>query len=181
MTITPQDAEHALKDIAHVTDRSSILQGYRAAGPMLILWGLVWFIVNVCCDRWPHLAGRLWMAGDLVGIVGSIYIGTRITGAQRMQWRYLATLFVAIGSAVAAAVLLKVQSTELVTAFFTLVVGSIYMAWGVWRGARIFGLGAVIVMVSMLVGLTQPPHFYLWMAVNGGGALILAGLWLRRA
>ena len=181
LTITPQDAEHALKDAAQVTDRSSILQGYRASSPMLILWGLVWFTVNVCCDRWPHLAGPIWMFGDLVGIIGSIYIGSRLKGAHRMQWRDLATILVAMGSATAAATLLRIQSTELLTAFFTLVVGGIYMAWGVWSGARIFALGAVVISVSMVVGLTQPPHFYLWMAVNGGGALVLAGLWLRKA
>jgi len=28
--------------------------------------------------------------------------------------------------------------------------------------------------------LTLSAHFNLWMAVVGGGALILAGLWLRR-
>jgi hypothetical protein len=181
MTITPQDAEQALKDIAQVTDRTSILQGYRAASPILILWGLVWFIVNVCCDRWPDLAGLIWMFGDAVGVIGSIFIGYRSKGANRMQWRDLATLFVIMGSAAAVATLVRIQSVELMTAFLSLLVGSIYMAWGVWRGARIFALGAVIVMVSMIVGLMQPPHFYLWMAVNGGGALILAGLWLRRS
>jgi hypothetical protein len=29
--------------------------------------------------------------------------------------------------------------------------------------------------------VTLASHFYLWMAVVGGGALVLAGLWLRRA
>jgi len=181
MTITPQDAARALKEVEQVADRSSTLMGYRAAGPSLILWGCVWFLVNLCCDRWPHMAGLFWTFGDAIGFAGSFLLIPRTQGVGRISWRSFATLIVAMVSAAASATLLQIRSAETLTAFFTLLVGSVYMIWGCWRGVRIFGLGVMIVVISMVVGLSHPPHFYVWMAVNGGGALILAGFWLRRA
>ncbi|HEY5411056.1 MAG TPA: hypothetical protein VIJ94_10060 [Caulobacteraceae bacterium] len=180
MTVSPQDAARALKDVEQVAGRSSALRNYRAATPALILWGLVWIVVSVCCDRWPQHAGLLWGAGDLVGIVGTTVIGVRFTGSRPGRWRDLATAGVAIATAMAAVNLLQIRSVETLTALVALGVGGAYMAWGVWRGARFFVLGLIIAVVSLAAGLLHPPHFYLWIAGAGGGALILGGLWLRR-
>jgi hypothetical protein len=180
MTVTPQDAARALKDVEQVAGRSSTLRNYRAASPTLILWGLVWIVVNVCCDRWPEQAGLLWAVGDLCGFGGSAVIGFRLAGRERQNWRGLATLALAMATAAAAVFLLHVRSVAAVTALISLVVGGAYMVWGVWRGLRLFALGLFIAAVSLGAGLMQPPHFYLWMAGAAGGALILGGLWLRR-
>ncbi len=181
MSLSPQDAARALKDVEQVAGRSSTLRGYRVASPALILWGLVWIVASLCCERWPQRAGAFWLVGDLAGMAGSALIGLRLARVRRGDWRGLATQAVAVVTATAAAGLLQVRAVETLTAFFCLLVGGAYMAWGVWRGARFFALGLIIAAVSLAAGLLHPPHFYLWMAGVGGGALILGGLWLRRA
>lgn len=181
MTITPQEAARALKEVEDVADRSLTLKAYRAASPALILWGCVWFVVNLCCDRWPQSAGAFWLVGDTVGILGSVILGAGDKAARRVQWRSLATVLVALACAAAVAAMAQIRSTETLTAFYSLLVGGAYMIWGVWRGVRIFTLGLMVVMISMFAGLAHPPHAHLLLAVNGGGALILAGLWFRRA
>jgi len=180
MNVTPQDAARALKDVDQVAGRSSTLRAYRAASPVFILWGLVWAVVNLCCDQWPGQAGGLWTAGDLVGFAGSIVIGSRMAGPERLNWRGVVTAAVVMAAAAAVVVLLRIRAVETLTALICLVVGAVYMVWGVWHGARIFILGLIIAGVSLAAGLLHPPHFYLWMAGAGGGALIVGGLWLRR-
>jgi len=181
VTVTPQDAARALKEVDQVSSRSSTLRRYRAASPTLILWGVVWIVVNLCCDRWPRQAGPLWGAGDLAGFAGSAVIYFRLASPWPLNWRSLATAAVGVGAVAAAVDLLQIRSVETLTALICLSVGAGYMAWGVWRGARIFVLGLIIAVVSLAAGLLHPPHFYLWMAGAGGGALILGGLWLRQA
>jgi hypothetical protein len=181
MTFTPQDAARALKVVDQISGRSSTLRSYRAASPTLILWGLVWVVVNLCCDKWPRQAGPLWSAGDIVGFAGTAVIGFRLAAPRLLNWRGVATAAVGFAAVAAAVNLLQIRSVETATALICLAVGAAYMVWGVWRGARIFVLGLIIAGVSLAAGLLHPPHFYLWMAGAGGGALILGGVWLRWA
>jgi hypothetical protein len=65
-------------------------------------------------------------------------------------------------------------------AFVSLFWAFAYMASGAWLGLRMFVTG-LVTAVAVLVGyFLIPQHYYLWMAVVGGGSLMLAGLWLRR-
>jgi hypothetical protein len=50
---------------------------------------------------------------------------------------------------------------------------------GVWKGPRFLITGIVVVALTLGGFYFLHDHFFPWMAVVGGGALILAGLWLR--
>ncbi|WP_042338501.1 hypothetical protein [Paraburkholderia ferrariae] len=62
-----------------------------------------------------------------------------------------------------------------------LIVALFYVLAGLWLGARFVVAGIVLAVLTVFGYFMLAAHFYLWMAVVGGGALMLAGLWLRRA
>ena len=58
-----------------------------------------------------------------------------------------------------------------------LVVGLLYLAGGMlWREARMFALGAWIVLIAGFASLAGPPTTYLVMAVAGGGGFLVAAV-----
>jgi hypothetical protein len=66
-------------------------------------------------------------------------------------------------------------------AFISLFWAIAYMASGAMLGLRMY-LTGLVTAVAIVVGyLFVTQYYFLWMAVFGGGSLILAGLWLRRA
>jgi hypothetical protein len=179
MSTTPEDAAHALREVDQVVSRSATLNGYRRASPILIVWGLIWITANVACDLRPLSAGLIWIVADIIGLAITATL-VRRTSDQR-NWRYLAAFGVVTFFLIAAEILLKVKSAEQATAFITLAIAAAYMLNGVWRGVRFFILGLVVAAVCLVDAVVQPPHFFIWLAVAGGGSLVLGGLWLRQA
>jgi hypothetical protein len=59
-------------------------------------------------------------------------------------------------------------------------VGAIYASIGLWLGTRfvLTGLGVIALTLGGYFLLRE--HFLMWMALVGGGGLILAGFWLRK-
>jgi DNA-binding MarR family transcriptional regulator len=66
-------------------------------------------------------------------------------------------------------------------AVFPLLVALWYALLGIWRrGMRMALLGLVLGLLTVAGYFWLAQYFLLWMAVVGGGALILGGFWLRR-
>jgi len=63
----------------------------------------------------------------------------------------------------------------------SLIVALCYVLGGVWIGARLAVTGIAVAVLTLVGFYMLPAYFLLWMAVVGGGALILAGVWLRTA
>ena len=69
-----------------------------------------------------------------------------------------------------------------VAAFFPILVALFYLLIGVWtEGARMIVLGLAVGALTLFGFFYLAPYFALWMAVVGGGGLILGGFWLRSA
>ena len=66
-------------------------------------------------------------------------------------------------------------------AFIPLVVAAGYALRGIWGGTRFFVAGGAIAILVLVGYFLLPGYFDPWMAAVGGGALVLAGIWLRRA
>ena len=62
-----------------------------------------------------------------------------------------------------------------------LVAGVIYTLIGVWRMTRYVWIGVSLFAATLVGFFWFPMWLAFWMAAAGGGALILGGLWLRRA
>ncbi len=148
----------------------------------MILWGVVWgpwVMASPSSAPAGTCSGRWWR---LPGTAASFFIGTRYRalGARPFDWRYLATIFAVFAFIVALFTIIPPRNDMQVSAFFPQLVGLSYVLIGIWtRTIRILFLGVAVAALS-LVGFFYLPHYFLlWMAVVGGGGLILGGLWLR--
>ncbi|MGZ6040258.1 MAG: hypothetical protein ACXWKR_16440 [Phenylobacterium sp.] len=187
MPIGREDAAQALKAAEDAAGRSERLHGYRGAAGFLILWGVVWAVMDVGYYLGPNTGGWLSLAGDVVGVGGSILLGARLrrrgSGGSPARNVVGALLIAsAIGlfglgiSAVA-----PVQSAAQGQAIAGLAVGCVYMALGASQGLRLAAVGLLMVALTLGGWVYAREQFMLWMAFAGGGGLVLGGLWLRTA
>ena len=179
MTLSPDEAARALKDIDQTQTRAMAFRSYQFASIYFFLWGGMWLIANGLNDLFPTKAGIIWLVADVLGVLGTIVTGRR--QRNRHNWRYMATAGAATVFVVATFAILRPKSGQQVEAFIALVVALLYMVQGLWIGVRIFMVGIVLLALIIVGYFVFFAHFFLWMAVVGGGTLILTGLWLRRA
>ncbi|MEY2854563.1 MAG: hypothetical protein RL030_1695 [Pseudomonadota bacterium] len=192
MNISRDEAGEALTAVFDTDRRARQFQGARSASPYLILWGVVWFFANGVTGLAPQQAGTAWLVATVVGVLATIAITVRQTLHRRAMNLHSAAESAAIGRRAAIlgttviaffpatlAVLAPLEPMK-GSAFISLFFAFAYMASGAWLGLRMFVAG-LVTAVAVLVGyLIFPQYYYLWMAVVGGGSLMLAGLWLRQ-
>ncbi len=80
----------------------------------------------------------------------------------------------------AAFALLGPLNARQVSAFIPLTIALAYVLLGLRVGPRYAATGIGIAALTLGGFFLLPHHFFLWMAITGGGALVLAGLWLRK-
>lgn len=182
MLITPSDASSALLEISAASRAAKTAYGYRRAAPHLILWGVIWALGYGATFFAPWLTW-LWPVLDTAGVAGSFWLGarSRVEAASRLTRQWFGTIAAVSAFIAALAAIAPPLNTTQVSAFFPILVALFYALLGIWATGR-----RMIVMAILIWGLTiggyfwLQPVFTLWMAVVGGGALILGGLWLRR-
>ncbi len=180
MSLTPNEAADALRDIEQTGRRSSTAYGYQMAAPHFILWGVIWVVgygVSAIKMEWSIV----WPALSLLGTIGSFWLGWRSKPAgQKFDGRYLAT-FVAVFAFIACLfAVMPPRKPEQIGAFFPILVALYYSLIGIWtRGVRILALGIAVAVLTIGGYFFLPAHFLLLMAGVGGGGLILGGFWLR--
>ncbi len=183
MPISRGEAAQTLKDIESTQGRSASAYGYSMASPHLILWGAIWVIGYGVPWLAPGRAGWIWLPLVVAGVVSSGVIGvlTKPKGV-RDGMRFWAT-FAAIFAFVAAQFATMPQlSLAQSVVYSPLVVALMYALMGIWmRGQRMTLLGAAIGALALIGYFLLPQLILPWMAVIGGGGLILGGLWLRKA
>jgi hypothetical protein len=182
MPLSHNEATNALRDIDKIERRSATAYAYSAASPFFILWGVLWAIGYGVSDLWPAYGGETWLGVDAFGIVASIYLGIR--GKKReagLGLRYGATalaIFVFIAGTFA---IMGPVKGQMIGAFIPLLLGLFYLLIGIWNSGWRFIITGTVLMTLTLGGFFyMQEHFMLWMAIVGGGALVLAGLWLRQ-
>ena len=187
MPIEREDAAQALKAAEDAAGRSERMHGYRGASGFLILWGVVWAVMDVGYYLGPETGGWLSLAGDVVGVAGSIFLGMRMK--RRRPGSYPARGVVgalliafAIGLfGLGISEVAPVQTAAQGQAIAGIAVGCVYMALGASQGLRIAAVGLAMVGLTLAGWVYAREQFMLWMAFAGGGGLVLSGLWLRTA
>lgn len=188
MNITRDEAAAALADIDGATGQIHVRRVYHVAGPILMLWGVVW----LCCYSAmgllpPEQWGWSWLVGDVIGIVGTILLSSRSARAgegsarRGMGWRpFVAGLAIAvfIGATLS---IFGVDDPNAYMAFPGVVCGAVYFTIGLLRQARFMAVGAAVFVASLVGFFAFPDILPFWMAGVGGVGLILGGLWLRSA
>jgi len=178
MSLSPQDAAAVLRDIEQTQSRSAILHEYQTAAPHFIIWGIIWIVGYGLSDFFPTREYAIWAALVPVGLVAGAFIQSG--GSRAIAWRYGATSLAVFVFFFAAFFVMSPVSGRQVAAFIPLLVALIYVLRGIWGAPRYVVAGIVVAVLTLVGFVWLKPHFFLWMAVVGGGALILAGLWMRR-
>jgi hypothetical protein len=184
MSLSPEQARDALRDAERTTKRSATAYGYEASAPYLILWGVIWLIAYGASDLAPRVIGQwAWPVLGTLGWVVSLVIGIRRkwTSAAGMWLRWLGIFLAYAIFVVGVSAIMHPTSDAQAGAFVPMVVALTYALIGLFFNApRLTVAGAVIAALTLGGYFYLPSHFMLWMAVVGGGALILAGVWMRQ-
>lgn len=185
MSLTPNEAADALRNIETAGRRSGQAFGYRLSAPHLVIWGFVWVVGYGVTDLAPRFADMAWPAVVILGTIASLVTGTlmgKASGAGRRgdAWRYGLLVVVFWAFLVATYTIMQASPREQ-GAFVPLAIAAIYAGIGLWLGLRYVLLGAAVAALTLLGFFEIQQHFYLWMAAVGGGGLVVAGLWMRSA
>jgi hypothetical protein len=179
MTLSPQDAAAALRDIQAAESRSATLREYQRAAPHFIIWGILWAVGYGLSDVFPAQANAVWAVIVPIGIVAGV---VAMRGSRSASgWRYAAVMAAILAFFAASFVVLAPLTGRQVAAVIPLFVALMYVLRGIWAGPRYVVAGVAVAALTLAGFFLLREHFALWMAGVGGGALILAGLWLRKA
>jgi hypothetical protein len=152
------------------------------------MWGVIWMVGYIATDLYPHYAGALWTVLMITGFLGQLGIGrhgARIGQPHPALNRYaglrLLGCFIAIACFVTAtyAVFGHVGWKQQAS-FVPLLAALFYVLIGLWAGTRYAITGIAVAALTLGGFFYLPAHFLLWMAAVGGGALVLAGLWMSK-
>jgi hypothetical protein len=169
------------------------MQNYRHFAPHMLVWGCVWLVANGLCDFFPAQIGLIWFAASIVGVVLSLanrkrargsVVGTAASdpGSMLAQgWRWVLAAAVLYGFFVATFNVLPPNSSLQATTFISLFFMFAYMVYGALAGLRVFFIGLVATIAILYGYFDMGSHAYMWLAIAGGGALIVGALWVRKA
>ena len=180
MTLSRADAAAALQDIDAATTRSRALHGYQRAAPHLIIWGVAWAVGYTVTDLAPAWTGPAWLSSVVIATGGDIAAarsGGKGEGNGALFAAVFAIFLIFIGATIA---VMGPHEPKQVGAFIPLVVAAVYAVIGLMDAPRMLVLGGALAALTLFGFFALPAHFLLWMAVVGGGSLILGGIWLRR-
>jgi hypothetical protein len=184
MGISKTEAASALTDIESATRRSGLLKGYHVAGPILMVWGVVWALGYTGMgllppERW----GWIWLVLDGVGVVSTILLSRSGKGAARtgQGWKITAGVLAILAFYAATLTLFQPTSIDATIAYPGVVTGLVYAGIGIAFAPRYLWIGAAVFAASLVGYFFFQPWLTYWMAAVGGGGLFVAGLWLRRA
>jgi hypothetical protein len=183
-SVSAQQAADALLDVRRAQHRLSILRGYEYGAPHFLVWGCVWAIGYASSALWPSDAGVIWLVLDALGLLGGLLIvrATPTDGTRSARsWRFLAAGAAITAFIVATYYVMAPNSGPQFGAFPALVLALFYVLVGIWRGPRWAVVGLAVGGLTVVgYGLFRE-YFMLWMAVLGGGSLLLTGFWMRAA
>jgi len=194
MAVDVTDAARALGEIEETSGRVTRRQGYREASPHFIMWGLVWLFGNGALEVLPWQTAQYVMAALIAAaVIGAIVLGVRqgrpvpgetsldIRARKRAGMQINMVILLAYALVIGAVTVFWPVEYRDINAFISLVAGLVYIGAGVVAGWRWIAVGGAVVALTLIGHLLLEQYYYAWMAVVGGGALILGGLWLRKA
>ena len=183
MTIPADEAADALKVAEAAAGRSATAHGYRLSSGHLFVWGAVWIVANIACQISLQLGQIAWMVAAVAGIIGSALIGRRqkSIGAKGGGSARALVIAAALGGfGFSVQMIAQPLSFAQANAVACLAVGAVYIGMGATAGLRLSAVGAAVMVATVAGWILAPAYFFAWIAVAGGGALILGGFWFRK-
>ena len=181
MPISQAEAQDALRDIQRTGRASATSYGYRHGAPHLFIWGVVWILGYGLTWLRPQY-GATWPVLIVAGSIASFWVGWKYRAAKAKvyDWRYAETALAAFVFIVAIFAVMPPRTGVQAGAFFPILIALLYSLVGIWtRGGRMLVTGIVLAALTLGGYFLLRQYFIPWMAVVGGGGLILGGFWLR--
>src|SRR6266850_1851208 len=125
MTVSPQDATAALRDIEDAQARSATLLEYQHAAPHFLIWGIVWAVGYGLSDFFPARAYAIWAVLVPIGLVAGALV-QRGEG-RAIAWRYGAMSLAIFVFFLATFFVMSPVSSRQVAAFIPLFVALMYV------------------------------------------------------
>jgi len=188
MVISREEASAALSAIDQTTGRSQTLRAYGAAGPIAMMWGVIWVLGYGAMALTPdHRWAWVWLPLDLAGFAITMWLVQRGRSAAGRS-SCAAPLWKGIVAAIAiTAVITAIYAMAgplpagLYMALPALLAGLAYIVMGLMRMTRFVWVGAAIIAATVAGFFLFPSNYALWMAAVGGIGLGLGGFWIWRA
>lgn len=187
MSISPADAENALRDVHSAEARVRGTIAYHRASPHLILWGAIWIVGYTSHGLWPQSSGLVWLPLIALGALGSAVLvmqarhQAREAGRAGESWSILGGAVTVAGFFIATYAIFGPHDDLPRVAFPALVTGLIYAVIGMVRMPRMLVIGAAMIALTFIGFQLFAPYLSFWIAAVGGGGLVASGLWLRSA
>lgn len=185
MTEDRERAASFLTEIEQAERRTFAAVFFGISSSIFILWGVVTAAGYVFTQFRPGFAALAWLVFDVIGFLATLAIlrrkGSVLTPRQRaLGWRLVAAQIALIVFGLLITTLFGRFDGRQLNAFWPLLFMLGYVLIGIWVGRFFIFCGGAIAILTIAGYWWSGPWFALWMAVVNGGALILAGLWLRR-
>lgn len=192
MTISPEQAAAALRDIDDTSARSRRLSAYAQGSPYFFLWGIIWIVGYLATALAPGAANTAWLFLWAAGIAGGVLIARRrarlagwdaeeAASRKRFSRRLLTSWLVLIVFWMATYAILQPHAVNQFSAFPALLMGAVYAFVGVIWLPRYLPVGLIVMAATVFGYFYLVPWFAYWLALVGGAGLLLTGVWLRKA
>ncbi len=180
MGISPEDAAEALKVVEASERRSLELRGYQSVAPHLMLWGVLWAAGYMLDFFLPDLSAWGWSGLTILGWL----VGYRIVAKDRHNvpdMRFFGIVIAFVLFTAASGIIMMPHKPYQMAAFVPIVVSLFYVMVGLFGMPRLVIAGASLFVLTLIGYFLFLGLFLPWMAIVGGGTLILSGVWIRRA
>jgi hypothetical protein len=185
MNISPNEAEEALTAIQSMMKKTRRAISSSGAYMFLIVWGVIWLLGFLGSQFLPQeIGGYAWMILDTLGGILSAIIGIRMgrgvrssspTTSGKRIGIFWSLLFLYCFAAVA--ISWPADGKQLAMYILFVMVG--WIAMGLLLSFASVWPGLIITALALIGYFLLPGIFYLWMALLGGGVMIVLGLYIR--
>lgn len=180
MNVSHDEARKTVDEIEQLMQATDKKATADSAFPFLILWGVIWFIFPL----WVHLYPQKFMIACVIFPIGGV--GTWLLGISKRQpvqtksqrnvgvlWL---VLFVFIGLL---AFIMKPDTVMQGYAFGCISGMLVYVILGILQDRIFIVIGLSITVMTLLGLYVFTDIFWLWMAVFGGGGLLVSGVYMK--
>jgi hypothetical protein len=191
--VTKAEALAALQEIDRVILLTRQTIARAGSAPIVIMWGIIWMVGYTCTQFLPDQAGWFWTVLDIGGIMGSFafrkwsaHSPVKNPNSARIGISWL----VLIGFGVIWLFLLRPwQGAKVsdvpdlghrISAYWATVPMFAYVIMGLWLDRFFIWLGAIVTIATVAGYIYIGNYFYLWMAVVGGGSLVVGGAFIKK-
>jgi len=186
MNISPTEAEEALAAIQAMMQKTRRAISSSGAYRFLIVWGVVWLLGFLGAQFLPqYIAVYTWMVLDILGGILSAIIGIRMNRGVRSpssssSGKRIAIFWMLLFLYCVASIAVSWPADGKQLAMFIILFVMVgWLAMGLLLSFTSIWPAVIITALALVGYFLLPGIFNLWMAILGGGGMIVLGLYIR--